>query len=403
MRDRGKILALVCVGILVIAGCGTSGTSPAPTTVASAVASAVASSGSPGASGAIADWKAAQFARGPHGADGKFKVYFINPYGQNDFQLIQNNAGTAAAAHEPFKSKFDYSLVTTDATVEAENAAITNALSTGADALVFQVTSDTGQNEVIKQACAAGVVVVTWGETSTLEDCQYTIGFHFDTYARDAGRWFGRVLQCKGNVIMDRGVTGVLIFQQIYDGGIAGMKDACGSKFDTDLKVVGTYLSAAAQAGLEGLISPILASNPSVQGVFTAGYCGGVVDAFDSAGMPKPVLYCQGANANFLLCAQQKLHCFINSSPPVATLGAWNIVKDVLVDHKDVPYFTEYQNFYSSTDPDIAIDDPAHTVDKIELGKNALPDMSPSLYPYHEWKGAYYQPTLEELLVGVKG
>jgi ribose transport system substrate-binding protein len=364
-----------------------------------------ASAGSPAASAGsgseLAPWKAAQMARGPHGADGKFKVFFINPFGMNDFQLIQNNAGTAAANNEPFASKFDYSLVTTDQSVEAQNAAITNALSAGADALVFQTTSDTGQNEVIKQACEAGVVVVTWGSNSTLEDCEYKIGMPFDKWARDAGRWFGRALDCNGNIIMDRGATGIMIFEQIYQSGLAGMQDVCGDKFGTDLKVVGEYLSGAAQAGLEGLVSPLLAANPDVDGVFTAGYCGGVVDAFDAAGLPRPVLYCQGANENFLLCAEEGMKCFINSSPPVGTLGAWNIVYDVLVDHKDVPAWTEYQDFYSSTHPEL-LEDADRPVDKIELGVNALPDMSPSLYPYHEWVGAYYQPTLEELLANVQ-
>jgi hypothetical protein len=62
--------------------------------------------------------------------------------------------------------------------------------------------------------------------------------------------------------------------------------------------------------------------------------------------------------------------------------------------------FTEYQNYYSSTHPEF-LEDADRPVDQIELGVNALPDMSPSLYPYHKWEGAYYQPTLEELLANV--
>ena len=96
------------------------------------------------------------------------------------------------------------------------------------------------------------------------------------------------------NVIMDHGLQGVSIADDIYQGGLDGMVEAAGS--DANINIVGEYYGEFAEGVQEPLISAILAANPDkkIDVVFTQGYCTTVVSAFKNAGLDyTPYMYCQ--------------------------------------------------------------------------------------------------------------
>lgn len=342
--------------------------------------------------------------REPSGADGKWKVVMVNPFtGANDYMRIRDNAINAAARQEPIASTIDFQLVNTETSDEALNQALENALSQDADAIMFMAVSDTGSNEIVERACEQGVVVFTYDNPATAQACDRILFFKFRDYMTQAGRWLGQIMECEGEIIADRGLQGILLAEDIYNGWVDGLSQQCGDAWGTGIRIVGEYYSEYSDTKVEGLVAPLLAANPNVKAVLSQAYCQGIVDTFDAAGAPPPIMSCSGAsNSTFEACLTEGAHCFITGNSPLGSNWVLDRIHDILVNgDESLPYFNEWQMTFASTDPDIDLGEPARDVKKVEEGVNYLPDQPPSFYPYFAWEGLYYQPTLEEVTQGL--
>ena len=112
---------------------------------------------------------------------------------------------------------------TTSENQATEQAAqIQNMILQGYNAIVIDAASPTALNGAIKQACDAGIVVVTFDGIAT-EPCAYRIAVDFKKLGGMQVDYFkGRGI--KGNVLEVRGLAGVFVDDEIHDGIVAGVK-----------------------------------------------------------------------------------------------------------------------------------------------------------------------------------
>ncbi len=262
-----------------------------------------------------------------HGADGKCRVVLVNSFLGNDYRIQMQRSAEAASKHEPYSKVVDFSILNTENTPEAQRAGVENLLAEGVDAILLNAVDNTSMNDIVEKACDQGVKVVTFDITAKPGVCEKSIDFGFYNWAFDAGKWSGLVLGVKDkpiNVIMDKGLQGVSIADDIYQAGLDGLAEAAGGKKE-NIKIVGEYYGEFAEGVQEPLISAILAANPDVHidYVHTQGYCTTVVSAFKNAGLDYlPLMYCQGYNANAVLCTEEGVDCYVQLDTFAGSIGA---------------------------------------------------------------------------------
>ena len=253
------------------------------------------------------------------GENGKFRVVLVNSFIGNDWRVQMQNSAEIASKKEPYASEWEFSILNTDNTAEAQNAALENLLAQGVDAILLDSQSDTNAAEIVKRACEQNIMVVSFDVPQQVSaSCHVRIEPDFFEASKVTGRWVGNALGCQGNVIMDRGLQGVSIADDIYNGNLEGMKEVCGDS----IKIVGDYYGEFSATKQEGLISALLASNRDVQGVLGQADCVTIASAFADAELPMPVLRCAGSNANLVLCVR-RMNCIASSNTPVS-IGQWS-------------------------------------------------------------------------------
>ncbi len=348
----------------------------------------------------------------------KCRVVLVNSFLGNDYRIQMQRSASAAATYEPFASSFDFSVQNSENTPEAQRALIENLLLEGIDVLILNAVDDQSVNDLVEQACEDGVLVVTFDITAKAGSCEFRVEFDFYNWAVDAGKWLALETGADEqpiNVIMDHGLQGVSIADDIYQGGLDGMTSVAPEE---NINIVGEYYGEFAEGPQEPQISAILAANPDTQidVVYTQGYCTTVVSAFENAGLDyTPAMYCQGYNANHLLCAQEGMRCFINAASFSGSIGSMDTAYRLLAGEKIqcaggtergledewaecvIPWGTRY---YVTAIHDIG--ENSDRQELLELGVNAFPDLPLGFGPYYQWPGSVVEITLEEA-AGITG
>jgi ABC-type sugar transport system substrate-binding protein len=335
-----------------------------------------------------------------YGADGKCRVVLVNSFLGNDYRIQMQRSAEAASKYEPYASVIDFSILNTENTPEAQRAGLENLLAEGVDAIVLNAVDNTSVNDLVEKACDMDVKVVTFDITAKPGACEKAIDFGFCDWAFDAGQWEALAAGAdKGpiNVIMDKGLQGVDIADDIYQCGLDGMYSVAPKE---NINIVGEYYGEFAEGVQEPLISAILAANPDkkIDVVHTQGYCTTVKSAFENAGLDYlPIMYCQGYNANAVLCTQEGVNCVVQLNSFAGSIGAldaayrWMAGEDV---PNQIPWTTDFG--VTIPDIDIKLRTPNAKVSMMETGVNAFPDLPPGFGPLYNWPGAYVQITVEE-------
>jgi ribose transport system substrate-binding protein len=294
-----------------------------------------------------------------------------------------------AASHEPYKSLWDFSTVTSDNTAEAQNAAIENLLSKGVDAILIDSVSDTSASDVIAKACDAGVLVVAFDSADQSKaPCEYTLEFANHFYTDTAGQWLGKAVGCQGNALLDKGLQGVGIAEAQHQGSVDGLKTACGDK----IKVAGEFFGEFGPGPATTALTALAASTPDVTVVSVLTNGDVAFGVFDAAGKPAPALYTYYSNQAGQECLKAGRKCvFINVSMGYGQ-GAMDVAYRVM-GGQDVPRKSDFAYEFLATDTSIDVGVP---MTKLEEGKNTWAD-KPATYNYFfNWPGAVVQLTESE-------
>ena len=263
------------------------------------------------------------------------KIALSNNYAGNSWRqamLTSWDKVTGAAVADGVVAEAT-AFTTAENQVTEQAAQIQNLILQGYDAIVINAASPEGLNGAVKQACDAGIVVVSFDGIVT-EPCAYRIAVDFAQMGEIqvdylAGRLDG------GNLLEIRGLAGVFVDDEIHAGIEAGV--ANNSQFNIAGSVHGDWAQAVAQKAVAGL----LPSLPEIVGVVTQGGDGyGAAQAFAAAGRPTPIIVMGNRYDELAWWKEQKdangyETMSVSIAPGVSTLAFW--VAQMVLDGVDVP------------------------------------------------------------------
>ncbi len=227
-----------------------------------------------------------------------------------------------------------------DAFTTAENqvteqaAQIQNMILQGYDAIVLNAASPEGLNGAVKEACDAGVIVVSFDGVVT-EPCAWRIAVDFKQMGKDEVLYLADKLPEGGNLLEIRGLAGVFVDDEISAGIHEGVAET--GKF----KIVGSVHGDWAQDVAQKAVAGILPSLPEIVGVVTQGGDGyGAAQAIKASGRPMPVIVMGNREDELLWWKEQKdangyETMSVSIAPGVSTLAFW--VAQQILDGKEVP------------------------------------------------------------------
>jgi len=213
-------------------------------------------------------------------------------------------------------------------------AQIQNMILEGYDAIVINAASPSALNGAVKEACDAGIVVVSFDGIVT-EPCAWRIAVDFKEMGRGQVEYLAGVLPEGGNLLEIRGLAGVFVDDEISAGIHEGV-----AQFP-QFSIVGSVHGDWAQDVAQRAVAGILPSLPELVGVVTQGGDGyGAAQAIAAAGRDMPVIVMGNRQDELLWWSEQKAAngyetMSVSIAPGVSTLAFW--VAQQILDGKEVP------------------------------------------------------------------
>jgi ribose transport system substrate-binding protein len=223
---------------------------------------------------------------------------------------------------------------TSENQVTEQAAQIQNLILQGYDAIVVNAASPDALNGAVKQACDAGIVVVSFDGIVT-EPCAWRIAVDFKQMGAIQLDYLAEKIPDGGNLLEIRGLAGVFVDDEIHAGIEQGV--AKHSKF----KIVGSVHGDWAQEVAQKAVAGILPSLPEVKAVVTQGGDGyGAAQAFKAAGRPTPLIIMGNRQDELAWWKEQKdangyETMSVSIAPGVSTLAFW--VAQQILDGQEVP------------------------------------------------------------------
>jgi ribose transport system substrate-binding protein len=212
-------------------------------------------------------------------------------------------------------------------------AQIQNMILQGYDAIVINAASPTALNGAVKEACDAGITVVSFDGIVT-EPCAWRIAVDFKKMGESQVDYLAKKLPKGGNLLEIRGLAGVSVDDQIHAGIQSGVAK------HTQFKIVGSVNGDWAQDVAQRAVAGILPSLPEITAVVTQGGDGyGAAQAFAAAKRPTPTIVMGNREDELVWWKQQKDKdgyetMSVSIAPGVSTLAFW--VAQQILDGKDV-------------------------------------------------------------------
>jgi ribose transport system substrate-binding protein len=204
----------------------------------------------------------------------------------------------------------------------------------GYDAIVINAASPTAINGAVKEACDAGITVVSFDGIVT-EPCAWRIAVDFKEMGRVQVEYLAGRLPEGGNLLEIRGLAGVFVDDEISAGIHAGVEQF------PQFTIVGSVHGDWAQDVAQRAVAGILPSLPEIVGVVTQGGDGyGAAQAIAAAGRPTPIIVMGNRQDELLWWKEQKdangyETMSVSIAPGVSTLAFW--VAQQILDGREVP------------------------------------------------------------------
>jgi ribose transport system substrate-binding protein len=230
------------------------------------------------------------------------------------------------AAADPF--------TTSENQVTEQAAQIQNLILQGYHAIVLNAASPDALNGVVKQACDAGIVVVSF-DGIVKEPCAWRIAVDFKAMGASEVEYLTKKMPEGGNLLEIRGLAGVFVDDEISKG-IHEVADK-----NPQYKIVGSVHGDWAQEVAQKAVAGILPSLPEIKAVVTQGGDGyGAAQAFAAAGRPTPLIIMGNRQDELQWWKEQKdangyETMSVSIAPGVSTLAFW--VAQMILDGKEVP------------------------------------------------------------------
>ena len=275
------------------------------------------------AGSAMADTKDKKIALSNNYAGNSWRQAMLKSWDKVTKQAVAD--GVVAAA-DPF--------TTSENQVTEQAAQIQNLILQGYNAIVINAASPDALNGVVKQACDAGITVVSFDGIVT-EPCAWRIAVDFEKMGASEVEYLAKKMPEGGNLLEIRGLAGVFVDDAISKG--INSEVAKNPQF----KIVGSVHGDWAQEVAQKAVAGILPSLPEIKAVVTQGGDGyGAAQAFAAAGRPTPTIIMGNRQDELQWWKEQKDKngyetMSVSIAPGVSTLAFW--VAQQILDGKEVP------------------------------------------------------------------
>jgi ribose transport system substrate-binding protein len=288
------------------------------------------------------------------------KIAFSNNYAGNSWRqamLKSYDIVTKKAVADKIVAAADV-FTTADKEVPTQAAQIQNLILQGYDAIVINAASPDALNGAVKQACDAGIVVVSFDGVVT-EPCAYRVVVDFKDMGRQEVEQMARFQPKGGNLLEIRGLAGTSIDDAIHAGILEG------GKAHPEFKIVSSVTGDWDQTTAQKAVATVLPSLPPIVGVVDQGGDGyGAAQAFAAAGKPRPTIIMGNRYDELQWWKEQKAKdgyatWSASIAPGISTLAFW-VAQQVLDGRKDlphdlvVPYLAFTQDSFEAALPTIA-------------------------------------------------
>ncbi len=264
------------------------------------------------------------------------RIALSNNYAGNSWRqaMLETYAETAEAAVTDGVVAAADAFTTSENQTTEQAAQIQNMILQGYDAILLNAASPTALNGAVKEACDAGVKVISFDSIVT-EPCAWRIAVDFVEMGRQEVDYLATRLPDGGKLLEIRGLAGVSTDDAISKGIHEGV--AKHPQFEIVGAVHGDWAQDVAQKAVAG----ILPSLPEVVGVVTQGGDGyGAAEAFAAAGRPTPLIIMGNRQDELKWWAEQRdangyETMSLSIAPGVASLAFW--VGQQILAGEDVP------------------------------------------------------------------
>jgi ribose transport system substrate-binding protein len=307
------------------------------------------------------------------------KIAFSNNYAGNSWRqaMLDSYALVSEKAVADKVVAASDVFTTADKEVPTQAAQIQNLILQGYNAIVINAGSPDALNGAVKQACDAGIVVVSF-DGLVSEPCAYRVVVDFAEMGRQEVEQMAKFQPKGGNLLEIRGLAGTSIDESIHQGILEGV--AAHPEFTIVNSVTGDWDQTTAQKA----VATVLPSLPDIVGIVDQGGDGyGAAQAFAAAGKPRPTIIMGNRQDELKWWSEQKAMDGYTTwsasiAPGVSTLAFW-VAQQVLDGRTDIPH-------------DLLVPYLAFTQDDFEA---ELPKIAEGGVASHEY-------TLEESLAAIK-
>jgi ribose transport system substrate-binding protein len=258
-------------------------------------------------------------------------------------------------------------------------AAISNMISDKVDVIMINPVSDTALDSVIEEACKQKILVVSFDQP-VKASCAYNIGVDYVKLGEIHADWMAKTLGGKGNVVINRGVSGFPADKNLY----LGTRNVL-DKYP-DIKIVAEVYGKWDNAVSQQELTKVLTANPKVDGILNQYGTYGALQALLNLNHPLIPMTGQGENGwrIAMLTDQDKgLKGVSAGDPSVVGAYALKVAYDILTGKKPAS-----QN--------IDVPAPIVTTADLKAGVNVFPDMSPTLDADSDIPGADLGLTIQD-------
>ena len=268
----------------------------------------------------------------------KMKIAFSNNYAGNSWRqamLKSYDIVTKKAVADKIVGASDI-FTTADKEVPTQAAQIQNLILQGYNAIVINAGSPDALNGAVKQACDAGIVVVSFDGIVT-EPCAWRIVVDFKAMGLKEVEEMAKFQPKGGNLLEIRGLAGTSIDDAIHNGIVEGVKA------HPEFKIVGSVTGDWDQTTAQKAVATVLPSLPALVGVVDQGGDGyGAAQAIAAAGKPRPTIIMGNRQDELQYWKEQKAKDGYATwsgsiAPGVSSLAFW-VAQQVLDGNKSVPH-----------------------------------------------------------------
>ncbi len=241
------------------------------------------------------------------------------------------NVGAQAVADGIVAEAPAFTTAENQATEQA--AQIQNLILQGYDAIVINAASPEALNGAVREACDAGIVVVSFDGIVT-EPCAYRIAVDFAGMGEMQLDYLADRIG-GGTLLEIRGLAGVFVDDEIHAGIEAGV--AKHDKFEIAGSVHGDWTQTVAQREVAGILPTL----PKIDAIVTQGGDGfGAAQAFLAAGRDAPIIIMGNRHDELTWWAEQRdangyETMSVSIAPGSSTFAFW--AAQALLDGVDLP------------------------------------------------------------------